>query len=1088
MRWAVKANILATAGSILLGILVSAHGAYGVEPQIPSSVDVYWKSTRAITVPGVSTVIVLDDEIANAQIGNDTIEFVGLSRGQTVALAYINGVPVSIVVHVVEHPVKVIPPSLLQREAEMAHGTFGTDVQTSDSSGGSSFLVLDSMSWSQRMGDHRLDVSSQIEDNSQFAGHTLNLRTGAVAYHAPDMTLNFLDFSQSLTGELGEDRINNFSSPSSAGLRGADITLERGKNEFSFFAGTTIPYYFLSLNATRDIAGFSFHRRQTDRLNFFGSTAYLNLPLSLISGLERHSYVQQTIGASYRVRKGLLLGAQGGYSNGGGMMRADASYASYRLSGYGSAILTSQTYPLNQLQSLFSGTSGVKAGLNYRTTSRLTQGIYYEHTDVSPGQIYRFSGSSDYLSPNLGYLLARSETLNFAYTYSRNSGGFNSGASTGNRYDVSLSSMFAAHLANTAQVTIGSIQDPLQINSEDQLTIRDSISVPIKGQTLLLGVEHDNVQQSLITKLNQEISLLSPALQAEFLANPAGFIDSTNFPPEVKALLAAEQPVGTTISAGTVLSIGSKLRFSPNLSITRATDGPQSNNWTQAYGYSFVYQFRPTLQFHSSLNNVFLFNSQQSNTTRTMVMTFGFQKNFSATPGGLPFTHRSRIIEGRVFRDMNINGAYNVGEPGMAGIEIRLEDGQVATTDSDGRYKFGSVSADQHQVSIDLAQFRHPVRMTTRGEVEADLIQDRIVVANFGVLDFARLMGSVYNDLHFDNRRQPDSKGMQGITLLLADGKNVRKIETGGSGDFEMDDIAPGDYMLSVDGASLPANYDVAAEAVPVHVTPVSTVVEDMPVRALRSISGRVLLRVQRDPQKVQASQARQKTSSGGQGTAENFSFLPLADVQIKANQTVVKTDQDGNFLIRNLPAGKVAVSLVAANPIPEGMKLPSGEVNLPADPIAVQGATIVISNPELVPYLTAQPVPNGPGVAPGQSAPILQGKAVPPVPSNSARKDSMMNEQSGRGITASTPAAAAQAKPVESAANSSPAPIAARAIPSEPPSVAPTRQAAQLSAVAPSAPVGTQTASAGSVTRADCSSLTSLGETARCYKQLRGR
>src|SRR2546430_10636043 len=55
----------------------------------------------------------------------------------------------------------------------------------------------------------------------------------------------------------------------------------------------------------------------------------------------------------------------------------------------------------------------------------------------------------------------------------------------------------------------------------DRLTIRDSISLPIKSQTLLLGVEHDRVNPSLISKLNQELSLLSPALQAEFLANPS---------------------------------------------------------------------------------------------------------------------------------------------------------------------------------------------------------------------------------------------------------------------------------------------------------------------------------------------------------------------------------------------------------------------------------------------------------------------------------------------------------------------------------------------------------------------------------------
>ena len=153
-----------------------------------------------------------------------------------------------------------------------------------------------------------------------------------------------------------------------------------------------------------------------------------------------------------------------------------------------------------------------------------------------------------------------------------------------------------------------------------------------------------------------------------------------------------------------------------------------------------------------------------------MILSVGFQKSFSAAPGGVPFLqflHRSRIIEGRVFRDNNINGAFNVGEPGLPGIEVRLEDGEVAMTDAEGRYRFSGISADEHQVSIALTQFRDPVRMTTRGEATADLIQQHIVVTNFGILDFARVTGNVYNDLRFENRRQPDSRGMQGITLVL---------------------------------------------------------------------------------------------------------------------------------------------------------------------------------------------------------------------------------------------------------------------------------------------------------------------------------
>jgi hypothetical protein len=154
---------------LLMLILVCSPLMFAVEPAIPSSIDVYWKSTRTIAAPGATSVIVLDEEIAHAEIGNDTIELAGLSRGETVALAYVNGNPVSIVVRVIEHPMTVVPPSLLRRDGELAHGTYGSDFQTSSVGGVSNFLVLSSLAWTQQVGDHRLDVSSQVEDNTNSA-------------------------------------------------------------------------------------------------------------------------------------------------------------------------------------------------------------------------------------------------------------------------------------------------------------------------------------------------------------------------------------------------------------------------------------------------------------------------------------------------------------------------------------------------------------------------------------------------------------------------------------------------------------------------------------------------------------------------------------------------------------------------------------------------------------------------------------------------------------------------------------------------------------------------------------------------------
>lgn len=1084
MTVAGRTRITAKAVCLLLSwLFVCGPKLFAVEPTVSSSVEVYWQSTRAIATPGVTSVIVLDEEIAHAQLGNDTIEFAGLSRGDTVALAYVDGKPFSIVVHVIPHPLKVIPPSLRRREAEFAHGVFGSDVQISSAQNTSNVVFLSSLGWSQQVGDHYLDFSSQVEDNTQFGGHEANLRTAAISYRTPHVMVNAIDFNQSLSGALGEDRVNNFSTPSIMQLRGGAVTLDQGRNEFSFFAGATIPYYFLSLDATRDVAGFSFHRRQTDKLNFFGSTSYVNIPTTMPGGtVQRQEYAMQNLGLSYRLGQHFLLGAQGGGSNRGGMLRGDLFYSTFRFSGYASVISASQTFPLNQLQSLFSGTSGVKGGLSYRWNSRLTQGLYYDHSTITPGLIYRVAGSSDYISPSAALSLSRGETVNLTYAYSRNTGGFTPATTTGSRYDVSLNSQLAPRVTNAAQVSIGSVQDPLQISSQDQFSVRDTISFPIKGQSVLLGVEHDRVNPSLITKLNQELNLLSPQFQAQFLADPVAFVDSTNFPPEIKALLAAEQPIGTTVSASTTIALKSKLRFSPNVSATYASNGSLATSWTQSFGYSLIYQVRPDLQFRSSLNNVLLWDTRQNSTVRTTILSVGFQKTFTAAPGTVPFLHRGRIIEGRVFRDNNINGVFNEGELGLPGLEVRLDDGQTATTDEQGRYRFTGLSADEHQVSLDLTQFRQPVRMTTPGEATADLIQQHIVVENFGILDFARVMGNIFNDLRFENRRQPDSKGMQGIGLVLEGGKEPRTIQTIGSGDFEFDNVPPGDYKLSLDPASLPPNYVAPVDSISIHVSPVSTVVKDIPMRAIRSISGRVLLKVADDVPTNSAKPLKQNRDASGytqsSPEAEQPVMIPVAGVQVTAGPTTATTDKDGTFLLRNLPAGDLNVSIRPVRSAPDGINIPTGKVTLPAEPVQIQGATIVVTNAELLPYLTDDMLK-----APTTGAQ----QAIASAYTHARERDKQQPPVSVASAPTPQPKAALPTKIEAAPQRNEPAPSThvAAVVPVPAPIVN------QPPATAPVAPVVIHSSeqkaiSYDSINRAICESMPSLGEAAQCFNQLK--
>jgi hypothetical protein len=347
----------------------------------------------------------------------------------------------------------------------------------------------------------------------------------------------------------------------------------------------------------------------------------------------------------------------------------------------------------------------------------------------------------------------------------------------------------------------------------------------------------------------------------------------------------------------------------------------------------------------------------------------------------------SRIIEGRVFRDNNVNGAFNFGEQGLVGLQVKLDDGQIAETDEQGRYKFGDVSQGEHTVSLSLTQFSGPVRMTTKNQASVDLIRQRISVVNFGVVDFARITGSVFNDLRFEGQRPADAKGLAGVHLTLNDGTRTRAIVAQDTGDFEIDDVAPGDYMISVDASTLPANYSLPQDTFTLHVSSVSTTVENIPARAMRSIAGRVFVKVLVEPaaqpadtgklkisgmpagsvRSQRGGQAGGRVNQAGRGQAQgatgapaegDYNLVPLAGVQITAGYGIAKTDANGNFLLRDLPAGDLTVTLVSARDLPPGMNVPSGQVKMPTDPIQVQGATIVISNPELAPYLVNTPKP----------------------------------------------------------------------------------------------------------------------------------
>lgn len=930
---------IATTLATVCVLLLVTPGLFGQTPSdsnpLPSLVEVYWQSTKTIVAPGVKNLVVLDPDIAQAETGYDTIVFTGVERGETVALADVDGKPVSIRVRVVQKPVVLPSPSMLARQEEMAQGSVSNNVEVARLNGNNSVGFLTGLAWSQLSGDGRFDFSGQFEDNTVAGGHTFNIRTATANYNDPGLNVQLLDFNANIIGTGNQPNLASYSFSDFTALRGASVTFIRGNNEYTAFGGVTVPYFYLSLGATRDVTGFTWRHKVSKALELFSTTSYVNAPVDVVGQPnQRRNNVMQDAGAQWHLNQKWTLQGVAGISNHGGMARAQYDYVDDRLMAYGSAITSSVLYPTNQLGALLTGASQWRSGFAFRNTNWLTEAFVYQH-QVIPGYAgITTSGSADYLSPSVTLKAGNKQDFSVNYTYSHDSGGFSTEPATGNRVDTYWRFQILQNVSNSAQFSVGSLQDPLQLNSEDEYLVRDSFMFPIKTVNMFVAFEHDQTNPSLVAKLRDELNLLSPELQNLFLSDPIGFVNSPNFPPEIRALLQAQNPVGTSFSIAAQLHSGTRLQFGPSFSIVRSTNG-QVQSWSPYFGYGFTYSVNHGLMLTSSLTNQWVLANSSNGSLHTSLFSFGLTKNFVASPEmfSAPFRH-PRVIEGRVFRDNLVRGVYSAGDGAFPGVQVRLDTGEATVTDPQGRYKFLAVSGGLHQVSLEVAQFGQPVRMTTKSEVQVDLIRSNLAVVNFGVVDFARVLGSVFNDLRFEGTPQPDSKGMSGIRLVLNDGKTQRSVESEG-GEFQLNDVPPGDYTLEVDPSTLPPNYVVPKSSIAVHVSPVSSLVVNIPVHALRSIAGRVFLKVP-DPSK----------------SASDFTLVPMAGIQLSADDSTTTSDKNGEFLLRHLPAGDLVITVVPVRALPPGMKVPSGPVHMPAEPIEVKGATIVISNPDLVPYL----------------------------------------------------------------------------------------------------------------------------------------
>lgn len=152
-------------------------------------------------------------------------------------------------------------------------------------------------------------------------------------------------------------------------------------------------------------------------------------------------------------------------------------------------------------------------------------------------------------------------------------------------------------------------------------------------------------------------------------------------------------------------------------------------------------------------------------------------------------------ISGTVFNDLDFDGVFDTGEPGISGVTVTLSTGASTTTDSNGEYSFTELPPGTYTVTE-----TNPTDWlsTTPDTVTVTLAHNEDATVNFGDAQVGTISGTVWNDVDEDGVWDSDEVGIWGVTVSLYDSSNnlVGTTTTGYDGSYIFENIAPGTYNV----------------------------------------------------------------------------------------------------------------------------------------------------------------------------------------------------------------------------------------------------------------------------------------------------
>ena len=264
-------------------------------------------------------------------------------------------------------------------------------------------------------------------------------------------------------------------------------------------------------------------------------------------------------------------------------------------------------------------------------------------------------------------------------------------------------------------------------------------------------------------------------------------------------------------------------------------------------------------------------------------------------------------IKGFVFKDIDRNGIMDKEDSPIKGVKISVDEKEYGLSSATGFYRIRGVSAGKRIVSLDIRGIPKNYTATTSLNIEVDLEKMKTQKVNFGIAPKTVIKGFIFNDL---NRNKIFNDGidevLRNVLVSLEDGTTAF---TNSYGYFTMHNVSAGKHVITVNKDTAPKGLlPEGPLSRNISVEEGETKEMQFVFYALRAIAGNVY---------VDYNQNKQFNENEG-----------VRGVRITCEDKSVISAESGYFLLRNLPSGRVKMTVGKEN-LPEDYDIKEGIIEI---------------------------------------------------------------------------------------------------------------------------------------------------------------